>query len=42
LRVYTDPTVESSTRECAMDLFDRLMQVSLWAAQRVLAEWDRS
>ncbi|HJP93083.1 MAG TPA: hypothetical protein VJ875_14090 [Pyrinomonadaceae bacterium] len=42
LRVYTDPTVEASTRERAMDLFDRLMQVSLWAAQRVLAEWDRN
>jgi len=42
LRVYTDPTVEFSTRERAMDLFDRLMQVSLRSAQRVLAEWDRS
>jgi hypothetical protein len=42
LRVYTDPTVNFSTRERAMDLFDRLLQVSLRAAQRVLAEWDRN
>jgi hypothetical protein len=42
LRVYTDPTVDSSTRERAMDLFDRLMQASSWAAQRVLSEWDRN
>jgi len=41
LRVYTDPTIEMSTREYAMDLFDQLMEKSSWAAQRVLAEWDR-
>lgn len=42
LRIYTDPTVETSTRGRAMDNFDRLMQASAWAAQRVLREWDRS
>jgi hypothetical protein len=41
LRVYTDPTVELSTREYAMDLFDQLMKKSSWAAHKVLAEWDR-
>jgi|GEM_PF-1163505 len=41
LRVYTDPTVEVSTREHAMDVFDQLMEKSSWAAYKVLAEWDR-
>ena len=41
LRVYTDPTVGTATREDAMDLFDRLMENSSWAAQKVLREWDR-
>lgn len=41
LRVYADPTVELSTREYAMDLFDQLMEKSSWAAYKVLAEWDR-
>lgn len=41
LRVYTDPTVDKAIRENAMDLFDHLMEKSSWAAQKVLAEWDR-
>lgn len=41
LRVYTDPTVDTATREEAMDLFDHLMEQSSWAAQKVLSEWDR-
>jgi hypothetical protein len=41
LRVYTDPTVEDSTRERAMDLFDRLMEKFLRPAQKILGEWDR-
>jgi hypothetical protein len=41
LRVYTDPTVEESTHEKAMDLFDRLLEKFSWSGQRVLQEWDR-
>ncbi|MBA2524769.1 MAG: ATP-binding protein [Pyrinomonadaceae bacterium] len=42
LLVYTDPTVNDSTRERAMDLFDRLMEKFLRPAQKVLQEWDRN
>ena len=41
LRVYTDPTVDGSTRAHAMDVFDQLMS-KLWGpAQMVLKDWDR-
>jgi hypothetical protein len=42
LLVYTDPTVDDSIREWAMDLFDRLMEKFLRPAQKVLQEWDRN
>lgn len=42
LLVYTDPTVNDSIRERAMDLFDRLMEKFLRPAQKVLQEWDRN
>lgn len=41
INVYNDPTVETSTRERAMDLFDRLMEKFEKSAQTVLEEWDR-
>jgi hypothetical protein len=42
LLVYTDPTVEDSSRKQAMDLFDRLMEKFQRQAQQILQEWDRN
>jgi hypothetical protein len=41
LRIYTDPTVDDSLKEQAMDIFDALMQKHPWQAREVLTEWDR-
>lgn len=41
LRVYTDPSVETHTREHAMNVFDQLMERFMGSAQMILKEWDR-
>jgi hypothetical protein len=42
LRIHTDQTVEPITRRQAMDVFDKLMELSFFEAQRALEEWDRT
>lgn len=41
LRVYADPTARGTTRERAMDVFDRLMEQHAGQAHAILKEWDR-
>jgi hypothetical protein len=41
LRLYTDPTADATTKNRAMNAFDRLMERYAYEAQRALEEWDR-